>query len=142
LRLTAKGNVSAISIILLALAGWGALPWFNTSIYNGPRVKDHFGATIWVCVSDFFDKKRIESIHREEFNTSCSLSAIYSGQIDKSGSRCAQNSFCFWCKKKSNTYQLSTSKYLPTIILFHYSSMGYMNVFVITHGFASAGGSG
>jgi hypothetical protein len=44
--------------------------------------------------------------------------------------------------KKSNTYQLSTSKYLPTIILFHYSSMGYMNVFVIAHGFASAGGSG
>jgi hypothetical protein len=47
-------------------------------IYNDSRVKKHFGLMIWVCVSDFFDKRRItkeiiESIPGEEFNPSCIL---------------------------------------------------------------------
>jgi len=49
--------------------------------------------------------------------------------------------FAFGAKKiehLSNSQQVNTCQNL----LFHCSSMGYMNVFAITHGCASAGGGG
>ena len=89
-------------------------------IYNDLRVKDHFGAMIWVYVSDFFDKKRItkdiiESIHGEEFNTSCSLNASQIELIERL--KMCPKFLLLLVPKKLNNYQLSTTKYLPKLII-------------------------
>ncbi|KAL6638875.1 hypothetical protein ACP70R_023511 [Stipagrostis hirtigluma subsp. patula] len=70
-------NVSVVPIFGIGGVGKTTLAQVN----NDSRVKQHFDVRIWVCVSDFFDKKRIakeiiESISGEEFSGPCTLNAL------------------------------------------------------------------
>ncbi|KAL6638876.1 hypothetical protein ACP70R_023512 [Stipagrostis hirtigluma subsp. patula] len=71
-------NVSVVPIVGIGGVGKTTLAQV---IYNDSRVKRHFDVEIWVCVSDFFDKKRmtkeiVESISRKEFSGPHTLNAL------------------------------------------------------------------
>ncbi|KAK3122629.1 hypothetical protein QOZ80_8AG0616110 [Eleusine coracana subsp. coracana] len=83
------GDVSVLTVYGIGGVGKTTLAQL---IYNDPRVEHNFPEKIWVCVSDLFDKRRItkeilESISREKYNHSCSLSTLQE-KLKKELERC------------------------------------------------------
>ncbi|KAL6600461.1 hypothetical protein ACP70R_045261 [Stipagrostis hirtigluma subsp. patula] len=80
---SSRATISGDGVSVVPIFGIGGMGKTTLAqvIYNDSRVKQHFGARIWVCVSDLFDKKRItkeivESISGEEFSGLCTLDAL------------------------------------------------------------------
>nr|CAB3448740.1 unnamed protein product [Digitaria exilis] len=81
-------DVPVISIFGIGGVGKTTLAQF---IYNDPRVKHHFGVRIWVCVTNFFDKRRMQEeiiksippIPGKEFDPSCTLDVLHTELMER-----------------------------------------------------------